>query len=340
MNPALSVIIPAFNAEGTISECLRSICSVSCDGIEVIVVDDGSSDGTFETCLSFGSAARVVQQENAGVSSARNHGIRLAKGDYIMFVDADDALLPGWFDLVSRYFGSSEDMVVFSEGASRERYQVDDLVASVVGVSPRADLKPARMPVKWASSPFSRIYSRRFLKTASLEFDSQIINGEDALFNLEAFLSSERIRFVGKPIYRYRLHGNSATHTFDRRFFASNERYLVRLEGILTDSGLYSRQEVSSMVDFSFCRSVEIAALRAAWIAQRPERTLAIRDIASNGLFMARFRSNVDTSRNPLHERVVCRLVEMNATGAAVSILRVALAIKGHRSSQERWVNI
>lgn len=340
MTPILSVIIPAYNAERTISECLSSVCTDSRGGIEVIVVDDGSSDGTGDACRSFEGAVRVVRQENAGVSSARNHGVFLAKGDYVMFVDADDALLPGWSDVVLRYCGSQEDMVVFMEGVGGERYQVDDLVASVVGVSPRADLKPARTPVKWASSPFSRIYASRFLKTASLEFDSQIINGEDALFNLEAFLSSEKIRFIGKSIYRYRLHGNSATHTFDRRFFASNERYLKRLERILTDSGLYSRREVSDMVDFSFCRSVEIASLRAAWIADRSERALAVREIASNNLVSARLCSNVDTSRNSLHERVVYQFVKVGATGAAVSILRAALAMKGRRSSQERWVNI
>lgn len=340
MTPALSVIVPAYNAEKTIIECLSSICCAPFDGVEIIVIDDGSSDGTSEVCRSFGGAVRVVRQENAGVSSARNHGVCLAKGDYVMFVDADDALSPDWFDTVSRHFGSDEDMVVFMEGTGEERYQVDDLVASVVGFGPRVGSKPARMPVKWASSPVSRIYSRRFLKTASLKFDSQIINGEDALFNLEAFLSSERVRFVGESIYRYRLHGNSATHTFDRRFFASNERYLVRLEMILAESGLYSQREISSIVDFSFCRSVEIMALRAAWIDCCCERASAIREIASDEFVAGRLRNDVDTSRNPLHERVVCGLVKMNAAGIAVLMLRAALAVKGRRSSQERWVNI
>lgn len=340
MTPILSVIIPAYNAERTISECLSSVCSDLRDGVEVIVVDDGSSDGTGVACRSFEGAVRVVRQENAGVSSARNHGILLAKGDYVMFVDADDALLPGWSDVVLRHCGREEDIVIFMEGIGGERYQVDDLVASVVGVSPRAGLKPARTPVKWASSPVSRIYSRRFLKTASLKFDSQIINGEDALFNLEAFLTSEKVLFVGKSIYRYRLHGHSATHTFDRKFFASNERYLISLARMLTSSGLYTWQEVSRMVDFSFCRSVEIAALRAAWIADRSERALAIREIASNELVSARLCRHVDTSRNTLHEKVVYRLVKIGAAGAAVSILRAALAMKGRRSSQERWVNL
>lgn len=340
MNPVLSIIVPAYNAEKTIFECISSICLASCDVMEIIVVDDGSSDGTGEVCRSFGNAVQVVRQENAGVSSARNHGVSLAKGDYVMFVDADDALLPEWWDTVSRYFGSGEDMVVFMEGASEERHQEDELVASIVGVSPRADLKPARTPVNWASSPFSRIYSRRFLKTAALKFDSQIINGEDALFNLEAFLSSERVRFVGESIYRYRLHGSSATHTFDRRFFSSNEHYLVRLEKILAESGLYSQREISSMVDFSFCRSIELVALRAACTDGGRERASAIREITSDEFVASRLHNNVDTSRNPLHERVVYKLVEMNAAGIAVSMLRAALAVRGRRSSQERWVNV
>lgn len=340
MTPILSVIVPAYNAEKTIIECLSSICCAPSDGVEIIVVEDGSSDGTGEACRSFGSAVRVVRQENEGVSSARNRGVSLAEGDYVMFVDADDTLSPDWFDVVSRYLGSDEDIVVFMEDACEKRYQTDELVASVVGVNPRADLKSARTLVKWASSPFSRVYLRRFLKTASLKFDSQIINGEDALFNLEAFLSSKRIRFVGESIYRYRLHGSSATHTFDRRFFASNERYLVRLETILAESGLYSQHEIASIVDFSFCRSVEIAALRAAWIDCCRERASAIREIASDEFVAGRLRKDVDTSRNLLHEQVVYKLVKMNATGIAVSMLRAVLAVKGRRSSQEKWVNI
>ena len=84
----ISVIIPAYNVSGFIGDCLSSIGS----GVETIVVDDGSTDGTSLHVTRDFPLVRLVRQENAGVSAARNAGIRQAGGEYLVFVDADDTL--------------------------------------------------------------------------------------------------------------------------------------------------------------------------------------------------------------------------------------------------------
>ena len=96
-NPKISVIIPAFNAEATVSRACRSILNQKHRNLEVVVVDDGSSDGTYQVLESLKAEDhRVfpVQQPNGGVSKARNTGLDRATGDYIMFLDADDELAP------------------------------------------------------------------------------------------------------------------------------------------------------------------------------------------------------------------------------------------------------
>ena len=99
-NPLLSVIVPVYNAEQYIEECIRSIESqgFSENELEIICIDDGSKDRSLEILQNIArsdSRVKVFNQDNAGVSAARNRGLELATGDYFEFVDADDKLLPG-----------------------------------------------------------------------------------------------------------------------------------------------------------------------------------------------------------------------------------------------------
>jgi glycosyltransferase involved in cell wall biosynthesis len=94
--PLISVVIPAFNCQWCIEESLRSVCSQSIENIEVLVVDDGSTDGTADVVRSFGDGRiRLIQQANQGHSGATNTGAKAATGEFIKLVDADDALAPG-----------------------------------------------------------------------------------------------------------------------------------------------------------------------------------------------------------------------------------------------------
>ena len=93
----ISVIIPAYNSENTISKSIESVCNQTYGDIEIIIIDDGSVDGTLKVCELYQKRdhrIRVIHQENKGVSSARNQGIRFAEGDYATFVDADDIAHP------------------------------------------------------------------------------------------------------------------------------------------------------------------------------------------------------------------------------------------------------
>lgn len=93
--PLVSVIMPAYNAELYISEAIKSVLTQDYPNLELIVVDDGSQDGTATVASSFGGCVRVFQQTNGGPSVARNFGLSVAKGDFIAFLDADDIWRPG-----------------------------------------------------------------------------------------------------------------------------------------------------------------------------------------------------------------------------------------------------
>jgi glycosyltransferase involved in cell wall biosynthesis len=92
---AVSVVIPAYNAEPFLSEAIESVLTQAIDVLEVIVVDDGSQDGTAAVARSFGPPVRVIEQENRGIGPARNAGVHAATGDLLAFLDADDAWTDG-----------------------------------------------------------------------------------------------------------------------------------------------------------------------------------------------------------------------------------------------------
>jgi glycosyltransferase involved in cell wall biosynthesis len=92
--PAVSVVIPAYNVQRFIRQALDSVLAQSYQDFEVLVIDDGSTDGTAEIAAEYGEPVRVLRQENAGPSAARNHGVREARGDFVAFLDADDLWRP------------------------------------------------------------------------------------------------------------------------------------------------------------------------------------------------------------------------------------------------------
>ncbi len=92
--PAVSVVIPAYNVQRFIRQTLDSVLAQTYRDFEVLVIDDGSTDGTAEIATDYGEPVRVLRQENAGPSAARNHGIREARGDFVAFLDADDLWRP------------------------------------------------------------------------------------------------------------------------------------------------------------------------------------------------------------------------------------------------------
>ncbi|MEM7312308.1 MAG: glycosyltransferase [Planctomycetota bacterium] len=105
-----SAIIPAYNVDNSIRRCLESVLAQTYDDVEIIVVDDGSTDDTAEIVQSFGDQVRFIQQENSGQSVARNRGIESSTGDFIGFLDADDYWEPEFFEQTIGFLNSHPDL--------------------------------------------------------------------------------------------------------------------------------------------------------------------------------------------------------------------------------------
>ncbi len=132
LNPLVSVILPTYNREYFLQRAINSVLSQTYKNIELIVIDDGSTDNTIEILDGYGDKLQYRHQKNAGVSSARNNGIRLAKGAYIAFIDSDDIWRRNKLELQMAYFAKYPEIALcftnvsmnHEDGSTSKKYEV------------------------------------------------------------------------------------------------------------------------------------------------------------------------------------------------------------------------
>lgn len=202
----VSIIVPVYNCEDRIRKCIESIIRQSYRNIEVLLVDDGSTDASGRICDEYAAADKrvcVYHQKNAGASAARNKGIILAKGEYIQFVDSDDYIAE---DMTERLVESIKQNgtscsicgYVYIRGRQIQQVQLqercslapDELERECPGIFGKNILNP----------PWNKLYIREEIDSY---FDETLSLGEDLLFNLAYLKKIKRISFVGGCPYHY-----------------------------------------------------------------------------------------------------------------------------------------
>ena len=215
---ALSVIVPCYNAEKTVERCVHSLLAQTRDDIEVICVNDGSTDNTAEVLMRLEAASkgrmRVLTQENAGLWMARWNGRALAQGSYLGFIDSDDYVASDYAEkLLACAEATGADVVV--SGFER----VDEETGKVLGT----DLCQERTPFCVAEDPgrtvevnpaaWNKIYRRELIMNMrGLETPPPIL--EDLMMQLLLYLDIQGpIAFVGEPLIHYMVHSDSMINT-------------------------------------------------------------------------------------------------------------------------------
>lgn len=248
--PRLSVVVPAYNVEAYLSECLRSILSQSFRELEVIVVDDGSTDASAEVAERWAVAdrrVRVVRQHNAGLGAARNAGVSHARGDYLTFVDSDDLVAPGGYEAMMRTIERTRsDMVVGTVmqqvGARREvgRLMRENHACRREGVT------VGEMPLILADVfAVNKIYRSAFWSEARLRFPEGV-RYEDQPTLTQAFLSARQFDVIPETVYLWqkRTGETSITQTRHRLNDLADRMLTKRLSSQAVMSFLPQAKEV------------------------------------------------------------------------------------------------
>ena len=229
METKLTFILPIYKVEAYLPQCVDSILSQCDESCEVILVDDGSPDGCGAICDRYAAAddrVRVIHKPNGGLSDARNAGFRLAKGQYVLFVDSDDYIEPGSVGKLLDWIGDTQADVAFLQsrkvypdgtwepmGEELEREQVFGKTRDTV-------LEYLAGRPKFPGSAWGKIYRREFLAENSLHFPADRRLSEDLSFSLNVFLTAQRFDVLEFPYYCYRQNrAGSITNTVSPKYY-------------------------------------------------------------------------------------------------------------------------
>ena len=209
--PLVSIVIPAYNAAGTISSCLESVCSQSWKTQEIIVVDDGSTDDTaaiVQKLQAKDPRIQLFRQANSGVSMARNLGLTKSTGTYVRFVDADDALKPGSLSaMVRRAEDTGCDLVI---GGYDE---VIGPVSNLRNLENRSDTVPCDVLLSrlnlWSNSFFygvlwNKLFRRELIERQQVRFRPRLNWGEDFAFVCGYLPEVGTVSYMTESVYEYR----------------------------------------------------------------------------------------------------------------------------------------
>lgn len=222
----VSVIIPMYNAEPYICQCVRSVMSQTWRNLEILVIDDGSTDRSLELCKKLcrhDARMRVFGQENQGVSVARNRGLEEAAGDYMFFLDSDDAIHPWLIEtLVHQTELSQAEMVFCSFARLDDRKIKERLHRNFVKVKTiHWKMAENQESEEWFHIKYERelfcVWGKLIRRDmiGRKRFYEKIISGEDTLFMYE--LCRRQVKMVYGDIkwYYYRSNSDSLTHSYD-----------------------------------------------------------------------------------------------------------------------------
>ncbi|MCH5210975.1 MAG: glycosyltransferase [Oscillospiraceae bacterium] len=260
MNPKLSIIVPVYNVCAFLEKCIKSILAQTFKDFELILVDDGSTDGSGEICDKFAdidNRIKVIHKQNGGVVSARKAGLRQASGKYAGYVDGDDWIDHDMYEKMTYYMDKFNcDLVmcdVAHESKSLPLSSGSTCVDIDAGYYDYENLKEKILPKMLYAGDFytfgiypviwNKLYKREKLIEHQMEIDENIKTGEDAACVYPYLLSCESLYFIKDlSLYHYRQSQNQMTAAYDDMYFERFKSLYSFFSGSKMASSPYSDQ--------------------------------------------------------------------------------------------------
>lgn len=240
--PFISVIVAIYQAEKTLSHCVDSILGQTLRDIEVILVNDGSSDKSSEICDEYArkdNRIKVLHKEHSGVSDTRQMGLLNVTGDYVIHCDSDDWMEPDMLETLYKNAQESDaDLVVCDYWAEyRERVAQKAFEQNI-----NADTDLCEQMENLLLSVWNKLIRRSFIVQNDLHFLPSVCYAEDLYFVFNALDQNPKIAYVPLPLYHYNVQNEgSLTHNVLQECFESQETVLTKLSGCLSNVNLKKR---------------------------------------------------------------------------------------------------
>lgn len=235
----ISVVVPVFNGEKYIDKCIKSIHNQTLDDIEIILINDGSTDKTGEICLEMSKKyknLKYYQIENLGCSFARNYGITKAVGKYITFVDSDD-----WVDqemYLDMYLKAEEESLDILICGYKKVDSNNKILLEILPELKNRCKDYMSSKLDYFNSPWNKIYKTSLIKNNNIKFLEKCHMGEDMLFNFQAFNYAKEISVIPKSYYNYFINNNSVMYNPNKKveiYLAINEIKKLKIESSILD---------------------------------------------------------------------------------------------------------
>ena len=278
--PWLSVVIPVFRAENSLTQAISSVTDQGVDGIEIICIDDCSPDNSVEVLTSIqqdNPTVRLIQHSaNQGPGPARNSGIDAARGDYIVFLDSDDSLIDGGLRQLKETIEQKPDLVLLASEEIRRgksRSLTDGTLQESLAKTRLTNVSEEPRILFWPPAPWSKAYRRDFLFDHGLRLRAGV--AQDFPWSAEVTLVAESVSFCGAPFYRYVTGDKDSSITTTK-----SEKNLVR---VAQARAIREDNDVSSLSPKIGSHLSALAAIHLIWSNRAAYRLLP--DDSHEGFF-------------------------------------------------------
>lgn len=259
-----SVIIPVYNSEKTIERCIRSLLAQDRSDVEIIVINDGSTDSTGNILSRYVSGHKnvvLINQENSGVSSARNAGIEKASGTYITFVDSDDYVSGDYFSALDKMsIEEDADLLMFANntvgGAAGNEF---DLYHRLEQMGNIGDKMALLLSSRKIMMPWNKRFKRKIIIDNKIRFIKQLQTGEDFNFCLEYMLNCSSITVKYEKLYYVDISDNgSLSRKYRPHLDMQLEKVFKNAADLIRKSGLDKdeKEKLLCITDYLFIKNV------------------------------------------------------------------------------------
>lgn len=345
----VSIIVPVYNVEQYLPKCLDSIVNQTYENIEIICVNDGSPDNSAEILSSYAerdSRIKIVTKENGGLSSARNAGVKVATGEYIVFVDSDD-----WIDVrtietaVNVAENEGFDMVMW--GYTREyksrsiekhifngdrvfnkddtRFYVHRRMAGLIKEELAEPENADSLATAWG-----KLYNTEKIRDNKLEFvDTKIIGTEDVLFNINYFGFVDNCKFINQPFNHYRKDNEtSLTRSYKASLFNQWTTLYTMMFDYIKKNPVCCSEDFEEALYNRICLSmIGLGLNEYCRDAKFMERAAKISEILHSPMYREAYK-RLDLSYFPLHWKAFfhyCKMGSATRTCLVLEVIKIIL---------------
>lgn len=254
-----SVIIPVYKAENTIKRCLDSLLDQPHEDAELIVINDGSPDGSASICRAYAarhSCVRYFEKENGGVSSTRNMGLEHARGEYVTFVDSDDYVSADYFEVLNANTDAACDLLVFGSRTYNGNTfsQGRQYEAAAGSAEETATLLSDALRMQMLNSPCNKAFRRALLEKHRIRFDHRLPIGEDKVFVVQYTIHAQAARFIPNALYICSVENRESLSRKPREDLCTHILLEHRLLFEAAEASAY-KERYREAISFSFYRS-------------------------------------------------------------------------------------